>query len=77
MKVLDVIGEGVAANAVVAACGSDVPADPFRVLQHRQAPIRPPDQIFITPHMFFVTPHCSAMRLLSSGAQNVTHLNEF
>ena len=42
--------EDVAADAVVAAGGGDVSADLLRMLQHRQAPIRPPDQILLTPH---------------------------
>src|SRR5882757_10565297 len=40
----------VAADPVVAARRSDVAADLFSVLQHSQAPVRPPDQIFLTPH---------------------------
>src|SRR4030088_871400 len=40
----------VAADAVVAACGSDVPADLFSVLTHRQAPVRPPEQLLLTPN---------------------------
>src|ERR1700738_881073 len=42
--------EDVAADAVVTARGSDVPADLFSVLQNGQAPVRPSDQILLTPN---------------------------